>query len=425
MTFARRCGKRPVMNRRRVVVTGLGVVAPLGFTEAEVWSGILEARSAIKPITAFDTAPFKVKHGAAVDGARLTQALQALQLPRQDRTVELALVAGEAALAAAGYEKRNSDTGPLPASVIFGTGIGLIDTLFNCCRDYEVKGLRGLRPTSIPRCMANAISAQLSLRFALTGTNYVITCACTSATTAIGTAFRQIRDGYADQVLCGGSEAPFERCLFGAWNNLGVMSALEPSDSACRPFDATRAGCVLGEGAGALFLESLDSAQSRGVRIRGEIIGFGESSDATHITSPSMEGQSMAITRALADAAITPTDVDYINAHGTATKANDETEAASILNVFGPETRRISVGSTKSMVGHLLGASGAVETLVTLLALESGKIPPNRNLQQPDPACSLHFAGSTPEQAGLRHAVKNSFGFGGTNGVLVLKPWKE
>lgn len=413
-------------THKRVVVTGLGVVSPLGFGESELWANALAGHCGIKPITAFDTTPYKVKNGAEVDGNRLTQALQTLLIPRQDKAVEMAIVASAEALTQAGYHQTvPPTTTPRPVSVIFGTGVGLIETLFDSCRSFETKGLRGLRPTSIPRCMANAVSAQISMRFALTGSNYVITCACTSATTAIGTAFRQIRDGYADQVLCGGTEAPFERCLFGAWNNLGVMSPLDPPESACRPFDASRAGCILAEGSGALFLESLDSAQQRGARIRGEVIGFGESSDATHITSPSKEGQSTAIRNAISDADVETKDIGFINAHGTATRANDETEASSIRHVFGDLADSIPVGSNKSMLGHLLGASGAVESIIALLGLESGVVPPNLNLTTQDPLCQIKLVGPTQTRLDATLAIKNSFGFGGTNGVLVLRRWKD
>jgi 3-oxoacyl-[acyl-carrier-protein] synthase II len=288
---------------------------------------------------------------------------------------------------------------------------------------YMEKGLRGIRPTTIPRCMSNAVTAQISMRFRLTGPNYVIISACTSSTNAIGTAFRMIRDGYAEQVLCGGAESLFDPATYGAWNNLGVMSRNPDPAKSCRPFDAARDGCVLGEGAAALMVESLDSARQRGARIRAELIGYGESSDAEHITSPSAEGQARAIRAALASAGIQPADIGFINAHGTATKANDTCESQSVRMALGDAADRIPVASNKSFFGHLLGAAGAIEALVTILGLESGNVPPNLNLDNPDPACNLNFVGNAAMAIASPIAMKNSFGFGGDNAVLVLRRW--
>jgi len=271
--------------------------------------------------------------------------------------------------------------------------------------------------------MANALSAQLSMRFRLTGPNYVIVCACTSATSAIGTAFRMIGDGYSDAVLCGGAESVFEPATFAAWNNLGVMSRNPDPRRACRPFDAARDGCVLGEGAGALVLESLDRAAGRGARIRAEVIGFGESSDAEHITRPSVEGQTRAIQAALASAGLAPADIGFINAHGTATKANDECESRSIRAALADAAERIPVASNKSYFGHLLGAAGAVETIVAILGLEHGRVPPNLNLDAPDPAGGLRLVGNAPLAVAAPVVMKNSFGFGGNNAVLMLRRW--
>jgi 3-oxoacyl-[acyl-carrier-protein] synthase II len=245
--------------------------------------------------------------------------------------------------------------------------------------------------------------------------------ACAAGTNAIGTAFRQIRNGYSDVVLCGGVDAFLDPFFFGVWNNIPALSRNPDPARACRPFDADRDGLVLGEGAGALVLESLDSAERRGARIRGEVAGYGESSDAGHITHPSVEGQAEAIRRALASAGVAPSEIGFINAHGTATRANDVTESRSIRAALGDAAASIPVASNKSYFGHTLGAAGGIETIVTLLGLEAGKVPPNLNLDNPDPECELCLVGDQPLEIDSPVAMKNSFGFGGGNAVLILK----
>jgi len=277
----------------------------------------------------------------------------------------------------------------------------------------------------VPRCMANAVSSQISMRFRLTGPNYIVASACASATSAIGIAYRMVKDGAADMVLAGGVDAPFDAFAYGAWNNLGVMSTNPVPEKACRPFDKDRDGCVLGEGAGIMILESMESALNRKARIRGEICGFGESSDALHVTRPNPEGQALAIRKALSSAGMTPADISFINAHGTATEANDECESKSIRLAMGNETDRIPVSANKSYFGHMLGASGAVESIVTLLCLESGIIPPNLNLDNPDPLCNLNFVGKEPLRISASVAMKNSFGFGGNNAVLIMRRFEK
>jgi 3-oxoacyl-(acyl-carrier-protein) synthase len=268
--------------------------------------------------------------------------------------------------------------------------------------------------------MANACCSQISLRYRLTGPNYAVVSACSSSTTAIGLAFRMVRDGYADQALCGGTEAPVDPAVFAAWDNLGVLSRNPDPLRACRPFDAARDGCVLGEGAGALFVETLDSAETRGAQVRAEIRGFGESSDADHITRPNAEGQACAMVRAMESAGLRPDGIGLINAHGTATAANDACESRAIHLAFGEHAGRIIVGASKSFFGHLLGASGVVETIASVLTLERRRMPPNLNLDRADPECPLRLAGPEPAPHDGTALMKNSFGFGGNNAVLVL-----
>lgn len=410
-------------NRRRVVVSGMGIVSSLGIDETSVWDHLINGTTGIGPLRAIDTTDYKVGIGAEVPEGLVEERLKCLKRRPIDRTLDLAIVAAHTALTQAGlieeegpYEKGQD------VSVIFGTGEGSAQSHHTAFSAFFEKGPRGLRPTTVPRCMYNAVSAGISLQFKLTGTNYMIVSACTSATNAIGTAFRMIRDGYADRVLCGGSDGFFDPFFFGVWNNIPALSRIEDPKQACRPFAEDRAGTVLGEGAGALVLESRDSALARGANIRGEILGYGESSDATHITSPNPEGQAKAMRMALNEAGIDPSELSHINAHGTATSSNDASESQSIRMVLGEATDQVPVVANKSFFGHTLGASGALETIVTLLTLENETAPPNLNLDTPDPECQVNLAGSEPQSISKGPAMKNSFGFGGGNGVLIVGP---
>ena len=411
-------------QRRKVVVTGLGVVTALGLDERTFWSNLLAGRSGVTPLTGVDLTDVKSRNASQVDTALLQQAMEARGITSSDRAIDLAMLASAQALEQAGL-LAGAAAPPAPQEIgtIFGTGQGLSNTITESWMDYFAKGPRGVRPTTIPRCMANALAAQISMRFRLTGPNYVVICACSSGSTAIGIAFRMIRDGYADRVLCGGAESALDIGSVTAWNRLGVMSRSGDPPRACRPFDRDRDGFVIGEGAAAILLESLESARERAARIRAEVCGYGESSDADHITRPSAEGQAQSICAALQDAGITPGDVGFINAHGTATKANDECESQSIRLALGAAADAIPVASNKSFFGHLLGAAGALETLVTILGLEYGTVPPNLNLENPDPACAVRLVGAQPLALNASYAMKNSFGFGGDNGVLVLRKW--
>ncbi len=408
-------------DRRRVVVTGLGMASAIGVDEATVWGNLLAGRGGIDHLKALDTTDYLVGIGAEVDRETVTARLKGLKRRAVDRALDLALVAAAGALEQAGLA-----SGPPPyeqqdVAVIFGTGVGSAQSHHSAFSAFFKKGVRGLRPTTVPKCMYNAISSGLSIHFRLTGANFMVVSACTSGTNAIGTAFRQVRDGYAETVLCGGAEGFFDPFFYGVWNNLGVLSTIEDPARACRPFDADRAGCVLGEGAGALVIESLEHARERGARIRGEIVGYGESSDASHRTHPSAAGQAKAMRAALADAGARPGELGVINAHGTATHQNDLCESQSIRAVLGPATDRVPVVANKSYFGHTLGASGALETIVTLLGLEAGVMPPNLNLERPDPECRVQLVGCEPVEIESPLAMKNSFGFGGGNGVLVLR----
>jgi 3-oxoacyl-[acyl-carrier-protein] synthase II len=268
--------------------------------------------------------------------------------------------------------------------------------------------------------MLNVVSSAVSIHHGLHGANYTLVSACSSSTIALGVGFRMIRHGEAQRVLCGGSESMFTPALYASWDNLGVMSRNADPVRACRPFDLDRDGFVLGEGAGALLLESLDEAKRRGATIRAEVLGFGESSDGTHITRPSVDGQAAAMASALRSARLQPAAIDFVHAHGTATRANDATEAAAIRKVLGAEADRVPVLSSKPFFGHLLGAAGVVETIASILCLDEGRVHANLNLDRPDPACDVRVAGVDALAMPLRTCMKNSFGFGGSNSTLIL-----
>lgn len=407
---------------RQVVVTGMGVVNPLGFNEEDLWKGMLAGKTAIRRIDAFDISDYKCPNGAQVDAEALKTELKAAGIRPVDRAVDMAMLASQKALIQAGLPV-GDEARPMNCAVILGTGVGSTTSYYNAFSTFFEKGVKGLRPTSVPRCMANAVSSQISLRFRLTGPNYVIVSACSSSTAAIGVAYRMIRDGYIDMALCGGTDSVFDPFVYAGWNNLGVMSRNPDPARSCRPFDRDRDGCVLGEGAAVFLLESADSAAARGAIGRAEIAGYGESSDAHHITAPSPAGQTEAMRSALKSAGVSPSELGLVNAHGTATVANDKCECESIASVLGEAVGSVPVISNKSFFGHMLGAAGAAETAVTVLAVEKRLIPPNLNLDNPDPECNLSFVATDSIRSDIGAAMKNSFGFGGNNAVLIIRKW--
>lgn len=403
--------------KRRVVVAGLGAVTALGFEEERIWERLAAGLTGIRRIRAFDPAGFRCCSGAEVDDPALRDACEAARIHAGDRAVDMGLLAAARAL---GPEPAEG-----PAAVLFGTGFGSTQSLSEGFLGFAAQGVRGIRPTTVPRCMANSGCAQISMRFGLTGPNYAVVSACTSSTTAIGIGFRMVRDGYVERALCGGYDSMFVEPVYAAWDRLGVMSRNPEPERACRPFDADRDGCVLGEGAGALLLTSLDFARRHNLAVRAEVRGYGESSDARHLTRPEPEGQAEAMRAALADAGVPVSGIGCINAHGTATPANDACESRAIRLVFGECADRIPVVSNKSAFGHLLGASGVVETVAAVLSLEHRAVPPNLNLDHPDPECDVCLSGPVLRPLAAPCIVKNSFGFGGNNAVLVLSRWED
>ncbi len=412
-------------DKRRVVVTGLGAVSAYGFGESPIWEGLAAGKTGIRTITHLDTSGLKTTVGGTVDREALQEALRELRMRYTDITVDSGIFAADQALKQAGLIAGDPPYEPQEVATLFGTGIGSAESYHTSVQSYFDKGPRGVRPTTVPRCMANAVCSQAAIRYRLTGPNYVMTSACTSSTTALGVGFRMIKDGYINTALCGGADTVFDPLTMTAWDRLGVMSKNPDPATSCRPFDRDRDGCVIGEGAAALVLESLESARERGATIRAEICGYGESSDAKHITAPDAEGQARAIQAALASADIAPDSVGYINAHGTATGANDPSECTAVTMALGDAAPDVPMGSTKSYFGHLLGGSGAIEVLGTVLALENETLPANLNLENPDEACQACLVGSTSQALARPYALKNSFGFGGNNGVLVLRRWED
>ncbi len=409
------------MHRKRVVVTGMGLISPLGLGVDDAWRQVTAGVTGIKTLTHLDTTGLKTTVGAALDYDAFGAALAAAGFRPSDITVDSTLLAARQALVQAGLLTPDTPPTSTPVATIIGSAVGASQSYEGTCLTFAEKGVRGLRPTSVPRCMPNVISSQIAIRFKLTGPNFVVASACASAGTALGIAFRMLRDGYCEKVLCGGGDTVFLPVAFGGWNNLRVMSRNPDPRTACRPFDTTRDGCVLGEGAACLVLETRDSARARNAPILGELHGYGESSDATHITAPDAEGQARAIRDALADAGIAPGELGYIASQGTATQASDSAEAKALRLALGSEAaRQVPVGALKAYFGHMLGASGAVESIITLKALAAGRAPANLNLTQPDADSGIRLIGAHAEPITQRYALKCSFGFGGGNAVLVL-----
>jgi 3-oxoacyl-[acyl-carrier-protein] synthase II len=407
-------------EKRRVVVTGMGIASAIGMDVDSVWNNLIAGNSGIDHFQSFDASNYKVRIGAEIPNEPIAEKLSRLKRRPIDRTIDMAMVASHDALIQAGLIQGEPPYEEQSVAVIIGTGEGTATSHQAVVEVFLEKGPSAIRPTAVPRCMYNAISAGLSLQFRLNGPNYIIVSACTSATNAIGSAYRMIRDGYEEVALTGGTDGFFTPFFYGVWNNIPALSKIEDPKKACRPFAADRDGTILGEGAGALVLETYEGAKSRGATILGEILGYGDSSDALHITSPREEGQVKAINRALNDAGVKPEDLSMINSHGTATISNDACESKSIRSILGDATDDIPVVANKSFFGHTLGASGALETITTLLSLQKRMAPPNLNLENQDPECAINLTGSEPVSIKPGPAMKNSFGFGGGNGVLIL-----
>lgn len=408
---------------RRVVITGTGLLSPAGNTLEDYWHGLTSGRSAIRRVTLFDVGDLPIDCAGEVDDGMIEAAAPPAMLKRLDRGVIFGVIAAGNALEDAGITEavRND----VRVGCFVGSGMGPCHAVEASYDAYNNRGWRAVRPTSIPRCMFNVMSSEVSIRHHLTGTQHVVAAACASSTFAMTEAFEAIRTGREDVAVAGGADAPLVRSMFSAWIQLRVLAHHSDPARASRPFDRRRNGFVIGEGSGMLVFEELEHARARGAKIYAEIIGHGAASDATHITKPDVTGQASAIRRALDFAGIRPADVDYINAHGTGTLLNDLTETQAIKQVFGKQAWHVPISSTKSVIGHTMGASGALELVASILAIKHQALPPTVNQEEPDPECDLDYVPNTSRPARVRVVLKNSFAFGGANCVLVIRAFED
>jgi len=412
--------------RRHVAITGLGAVTPLGNDVPTLWEGLLAGRSGVGPITQFDPSNMEVRIAAEVKDFDPVALFGRRQARRNDRFTLFALEAARQAVADAGLQFEGEDG--REAGVIIGTAIGGILTLLKNYDVLQTSGPRRVSPFMAPMMMPNAASAAVAITYGLQGPNLCVASACATGSHAIGEAAEMIRRGRAEVMICGGSETVVNPLALSAFKNMGAVSTRnDEPERASRPFDAGRDGFVMGEGAGVLVLESLEHARQRGARIYCELAGYGATADAYHITAPEETGQgaARAMERALQDAGLAPGKVDYINAHGTSTPLNDPVETRAIRAVFGPHADRLAISSTKSMLGHLMGAAGAVEAIVCVKSLETGWVHPTLNYEHPDPECDLDYVPNQARQLEPQVVLSNSFGFGGHNGCLIFRRWGE
>ncbi len=410
---------------RQVVITGLGAITPVGSDVPTTWAALVEGRSGAGPITHFDASNLNTRIAAEVKNFDPVAFFGRREARRMDRFTQFALVATQEALQDAGLRAEEWDAGRI--GIIIGTGIGGVATLLAQAKTLETRGPRRLSPFTIPMIMPNAAAAQVAIVHGITGPSFAVISACATGTNAIGEAAALIRRGDAEVMICGGSEAPLVPVAVASFSIMGALSSRnDEPQRASRPFDAERDGFVPGEGAAILILEDREHAEARGVHIYAEVIGYGSTSDATHITAPDEEGRGAAeaMRLALHSAGLKPEEVDYINAHGTSTSLNDKTETRAIRTVFGKHADRLAVSSTKSMIGHLMGAAGAVEAIATVKALETGIVHPTINYEHPDPECDLDYVPNQARKINPRVALSNSFGFGGHNACLAFRKWE-
>lgn len=404
------------MDPRRVVITGLGVISAIGKSVDEFWQNLENGKSGIDAISGVDTARIRMRFAAQVKDYDPLKYFEKKQLEFIDRFAQFGIIAAKEAIADSNIQWNSESSAR--TCVILGSSIGGQHT-----QDIVHKGLyqEGEEYTplfTIPLIMPNAAASHITMMYGLTGPTYTISTACSSSNHAIGNAFWLVRSGQCDCAVTGGSESPFSLGFLKAWDALRVVAS-----ETCRPFSKNRNGMILGEGGAILILEDLDSAIRRNAKIYAEIIGFGMTADASHITRPSQSGAEQAMKLALADGNISPEQVDYINMHGTGTLANDPMEVKAIHNVFGPSAQSLSVSSTKSMHGHALGATSAIEAVATILAMKKNVLPPTANFTEPDPDCNLDVVPNKSKPKQIHYAISNSFAFGGLNAVLAFKQW--
>ena len=413
---------------RRVVVTGVGLLTPVGNGVDATWRALLDGVSGAGPITQFDATPdFDVRFAAEVKGFDPEKYLERKEARRMDRFAQFAIAASQEAMESAGLANKPADVDFDRMGVIIGSGIGGIATFEDQARTMVERGPKRISPFFVPMFIPDIAAGHVSMRFGARGPNYCTVSACASSAHAIGDAYRLIQNGDADLMIAGGTEATVTPMTIAGFANMKALSSRNDSpETASRPFDKTRDGFVLGEGSGIVILEELEHAKKRGANILGEMIGYGQSGDAYHLTAPAPEGAGaqLAMKAALKDAGLNPTDVDYVNAHGTSTPMNDLNETLAVKAVLGEHAHNIVMSSTKSMTGHLLGAAGAIEAVFLTLILRNGVIPPTINFSEPDPACDLNYAHSGKIERNVDVAISNSFGFGGHNVCLAMRRYQ-
>lgn len=412
--------------KRRVVVTGMGMVTPLGTGVDKNWEAICSGKSGIRQITKFDASPFPCRIAGEVPDFRSEDFIDKKQIRRFDIFVHYAIASARMAFEESGLKINSNNS--TKVGCITGSGLGGLESLEYYHRLLLESGPRKISPFFIPGMIANMAPGQIAIEFGIKGPNLSIETACAASAHAIGEAYRMIREGITDAMVTGGSEmvvTPLALGGFCAMKALATSWNDEPQ-KASRPFDLNREGFVMGEGAGILILEALEHALERGAHIYAEVVGYGMSADAYHVAAPDPDGDgaTLCMRSAIKDAGIRPEDVDYINAHGTSTKLNDASENKAIKRVFGEHAYRLAVSSTKSMTGHLLGGAGGIEAIYTVLALKHGVIPPTINYEMPDPECDLDYVPNRARKANIKFAMTNSFGFGGTNASLIFKAWE-
>ena len=408
------------MSKRRVVVTGMGIVSPVGNDIATAWSNVVEGRSGIGPVTHFDASGYATRIAGEVRDFDPSAWVPAKDVKRMDPFIHYGIAAGMQAFRDSGFTitEQNAER----VGVAVGAGIGGLDTIESTALELAARGPRKVSPFYVPSSIINMISGHLSIYLGLTGPNIALVSACTTAAHNIGMAMRLIQYGDADAMIAGGAEfATTPTAMAGFCSARAMTTRNDDPAASSRPWDAGRDGFALSNGAGVLMLEEYDHAKARGANIHGEIVGFGMSGDAYHITAPSGDGAALCMKNALHDAGVNPTDVDYVNAHGTSTPVGDLAEVGAAKKIFGDYAYKLAMSSTKSVTGHLLGAAGGVEAIFSLLAIRDGVIPPTINLDQPGEGCDLDFVPKTARQAKLDIVISNSFGFGGTNGTLAFR----
>lgn len=409
------------MRGNRVVVTGMGAVTPLGLDVPSSWEGICAGRSGAATITQFDASAFSTRFSASVKDFSVEGYLEPRDARRMDPFIQYGMVAGIQAFRDSGLEITEANSHRVGCAI--GSGIGGVGSIEETALLIEQKGPKRISPFFVPGAIINMIAGNLSILYNLQGPNLAVVTACTTGTHNIGLGARLIAAGDVDAMLVGGAEMATTPVGIGGFAAARALSTRnDDPPSASRPWDADRDGFVLGDGAGMLMLESLDSARARGARVYCELSGFGMSGDAYHMTSPPEDGRgaAAAMQQALSDASLNPGDVGYVNAHGTSTEAGDLAESLAIRQVFGHHADDLAVSSTKSMIGHLLGAAGSVEAILSILALQHNVAPPTINLQNPSPGCDLNYVPNQAQERPIEHALSNSFGFGGTNGSLIF-----